>query len=314
VIGAAYVSFLPMLPMGGIWKAEVPGFDPSSGPQTAMLRYATPGYFAAMGIPLHLGRDVSETDAQTTPFVAVVTESFAKRYWPGQNPLGRRFKMAFFDRTVAGVVGDIRARGVERESEPQVYLPYQQIPDGYMPVYAPKDLVVRCAVPPASLAGAMRRIVTAVDPGQPVSDLRTMMEIIEGETAPRLVQVRVLGAFALVAFILAAVGIHGLLSFAVSMRSREIGVRMALGAQRGDILQMVVGSGARLAAAGVLAGSALAWVAGRALESLLAGISPGDAAVWAAAILLCLAMTLAGSLMPAIRAARVDPGTAIRCD
>jgi predicted permease len=314
VTGAAYVSFLPMLPMGGIWKAEVPGFEHAAGSQTAMLRFATPGYFAAMGIPLHLGRDISESDTRDTPFVAVVTESFARRYWPGQNPLGRRFKIAFFERTVAGVVGDVRARGVERQSEPQVYLPYQQIPDGYMPIYAPKDLVVRAAVAPAGLAAALRRIVAAADPAQPVSDMRTMAEIIEGETAPRLVQVRVLGAFAFVAFVLAAVGIHGLLSFAVSMRSREIGVRMALGAQRGDILRMVAGTGARLAVAGVLAGSALAWAAARALESLLAGVSPVDAPVWVVAIMLCLVMTLAGSLTPAIRAARVDPGTAIRCD
>jgi len=128
------------------------------------------------------------------------------------------------------------------------------------------------------------------------------------------VQGRVRGAFAASALVLAAVGMHGLLSFAVSTRSREIGVRMALGARRGDILRMVAGTGARLAGAGVLAGSALGYAAARTLQSLLAGVSPGDALVWGAAILLSLVMTVAGSLVPAIRAARVDPGIAIRCE
>ncbi len=164
------------------------------------------------------------------------------------------------------------------------------------------------------LVPALRKIVAAADPAQPVSDVNTMSEIAGAETAPRLVQVRVLGAFAAIALVLAAVGIHGLLSFAVSMRSREIGVRMALGAQRSDILRMVAGTGARLAGAGVLAGSALAYAAARALQSLLAGVSPGDALVWGSAILLSIVMTVAGSLVPAIRAARVDPGIAIRCD
>ena len=244
----------------------------------------------------------------------MVTETLVKRYWPHESPLGRRFKIGLFERTIVGVVRDVRARGVERDSEPQVYLPYQQIPDGYMPFYAPKDLVVRASVQPGSLAPALRRIVTAADGAQPVSDVRTLSEIVEGETAPRLVQVRVLGAFALVAFALAAIGIHGLLSYAVSTRSREIGVRMALGAQRGDILRMVAGTGARLAAVGILAGSALAWVAGRELESLLAGVSPGDTPVWTAAILLTVVMTAVGSMIPAVRATRVDPGTAIRSD
>ena len=314
VTGAAYVSFLPMLPVGGIWPVAVPGHETGPGLRSGMLRYVTPGYFAIMGIPLLRGRDVGEADTQQSPFVAVVSESFVKRYWPGENPLGRHFKMAFFDRAIVGVVGDIRARGVERESEPQIYLPYQQIPDGYMSWYAPKDLVVRSSAPPAMLVPALRKIVAAADPAQPVSDVNTMSEITGAETAPRLVQVRILGAFAAIALVLAAVGIHGLLSFAVSMRAREIGVRMALGAQRSDILRMVAGTGARLAGAGVLAGSALAYAAALALQSLLAGISPGDALVWGSAILLSIVMTVAGSLVPAIRAARVDPGIAIRCD
>jgi putative ABC transport system permease protein len=302
-----------MSPFGGIWEVKVDGRDPGPGQRTAMLRFVTPGYLGAMGIPLRAGRDVSEADTREAPFAAVISASLARTWWPGGNPVGRHFTFCLFDRVVVGVAGDVRARGLERESEPQVYLPYQQVPDGAVVWYHPKDLVLRAARP-ETLAPALRRIVAETDPEQPVSDVHLMTELVEAETAPRSVQVRVLGAFAGIAFLLAAIGIHGLLSFAVSTRSREIGVRMALGAQRGDILRMIAGSGARLALAGVAAGAALAYAAARALESLLAGISPADGVVFASAIALCAVMTLAGGLAPALRAIRVDPTTAIRSE
>jgi putative ABC transport system permease protein len=195
-----------------------------------------------------------------------------------------------------------------------VYLPYQQIPDGYMTFHAPKDLVVRSTLPAAALLPELRRIVAAADPAQPISDVLPLSALVEAETAPRAIEVRVLGGFAAAALLLAAVGLHGLLSFTVTLRRQEIGVRMALGAVPGDILWMVLGSGARLALAGAVCGSALAYAAGRAIESLLAGVSPADAGVWTAATVLCAAMTLVGSALPAIRAARVDPAGAIRSD
>jgi hypothetical protein len=301
-----------MLPMGGIFPVEIAGREPGAGLHSAMLRMITPGYFGAMGIDLRMGRDLSEQDGPTAPFAAVVSESFARQYWPDQNPLGRHFKFGFFDRTVVGVVRDVRMRGVERRTEPQVYLSYQQIPDGFMPWHAPKDLVVRADGDTGALAAALRRIVAAADPAEPVSDVRMMGEIVGTETAPRQVQVRVLGAFAAIAMLLAGVGLHGLLSFMVSMRGREIGVRMALGAQRGDVMRMVTGSGLRLASAGVLLGSAGAWGAGRSMETLLAGVSLWDGAVWGTAIAVVAGMTLAGSIAPALRAMRVDPGKAVR--
>jgi putative ABC transport system permease protein len=161
---------------------------------------------------------------------------------------------------------------------------------------------------------AVRAIIRRADPQQPISNVRTMAEIVDGQTASRSVQLRVLGAFAVVAFFLAAIGIHGLLSFAVSQRAQEIGVRIALGAQRSDILSMVMRRGALLAAAGVIPGVALAYAAGRMMEALLAGVQPGDAATFLSVIVLAVVMTLAGSLLPTIRALRVDPITAIRAD
>jgi putative ABC transport system permease protein len=314
VTSAAFVSFIPMSPHGGIWPVSVPGRDPDLKSRVALLRFVTPGYFATLGIPLLAGRDVDSTDSSDAPFTAVVSESFARRYWPGENPLGRHFQFVEFDRTVVGVVGEIRARGLERMSEPQVYLPYRQVPDGDVIWYAPKDLVMRVSVTPAALLTPLRQIVSAADPEQPISDVAMLSDVVGGETAPRVVQVRVLGAFAAIAFLLAAIGIHGLLSFSVSTRRQEIGVRLALGAQRGAIVRMILHESARLSAAGMILGSAAAFYAASAMRTLLAGLTPTDLPTYAAAIALCFVMTLFGSLLPALRALAVDPATVIRVE
>jgi predicted permease len=315
VSSAAYISFLPMVRTGGIWPVAISG-QPlvRSELNTASLRFVTPGFFETLGIPLHIGRDVAESDRMDSPFVAVVSQSFVRRYWPGENPLGRHFQFAFHDRMVVGVVGDIRVRGLERTSEPQVYLASQQMPDGEVVFYAPQNLVIRFTGTPAMLMPSIRQIVQSADREEPISDVRTLGEIVEEQTASRSLQLRLLGAFAAIAFLLAAVGIHGLLSFAVSQRSQEIGVRIALGAQSRDILTMVLRQGMLLSAAGLLPGVALAYVAGRAMESLLAGVKPADAVTFAAAVGLCLVMSLVGSLLPALRAVRVDPLTVIRSE
>ena len=175
---------------------------------------------------------------------------------------------------MVGVAADVKVRGLERTSEPQVYLPYRQQPDDTMSYYAPKDLAVKLTGDPASLLPAVRKIVARADPAQPLSDVRSLAAIVEAETAPRRVQVRVLGAFAAAALLLAGIGIHGLLAFTVSNRAQEIGVRMALGASRRDILALVLRHGVGLGLLGVGLGLATAFVAGRSLEALLAGVSP----------------------------------------
>ncbi len=314
VTGAAYTSFLPVAMGGGIWPVGIAGHleDPAER-RTASLRFVTPCFFSTMGIPLLTGRDVSQGDDGSAPYVALVSQSFVRRYWPSENPLGRHIDIGNHDRTVIGVVGDIRVRGLERTSEPQVYVSWQQA-DGVSPWYAPKDLVIRTTGVPASLVPSLRRIIRTADPDQPISDLRSMTDVMEADTAYRRVQLTALGAFGAVAFLLAAVGIHGLLSFAVSSRGQEIGVRIAVGAQRSDILGMILAEGFRLTAAGVAAGSALAYVAGRLLQSLLAGGRPWDPAAFAAAALLSIVMTAAGCMLPALRAVRVDPITALRSE
>jgi predicted permease len=315
VTGAAYISFLPMVLRGGIWPVQVEGKPlPFSERQYASLRFVTPGFFEAMGIPLLSGRDISESDNRDTPFVAAVSSSFVRRYWPGENPLGRHIDFGAAGRTIIGVVGDVRMRGLERSSEPQVYLSYRQHHNGVSTWYAPKDLVIRGSGNVAALVPALRQIIAAADPAQPVSDVQLLSDIVDAETTPRAVQVRALAAFAAVALLLAAIGIHGLLSFAVSSRTQEIGMRIALGAQRRNILAMVLKDGIALAGAGVVLGAGLAWFSGRQMQALLAGVEPGDPATFFVAMALCLGMALAGSLLPAWRAVRMDPNAALRAE
>jgi predicted permease len=322
---AAYATGLPMAMRGGIWPVSLKGEEViANRANSVSLRYVTPRFFATLGIPVRRGRDVAATDTREQPFAAVVSESFAKRYWPDQrpdqrpdqNPIGKRFKIASSERTVVGVVGDVRVRGLERPSEPQVYLPYQQVPDGDIISYIPKDLVVRTA--PSLSAGALlpriRAIIKSADPEQPISRVRGMSEIVAEETAPRVTQLRLLGALSAIALLIAGLGIHGLLSFAVSKRSQELGVRRALGARAGDIIGLVLREGLALALSGIAIGIAVAYAAARGMGALLFGVRPEDPLTIAAAAALCLATAVLGCLRPAIQAASVDPLSALRAE
>ena len=314
VESAAYTSFLPMTMGGGIWPVSIKGENlERAGGDVASMRFTTPGFFKTLRIPLLQGREPADSDTSSTPLVAVVSQSFVRKYWPDGNAIGRHFLFAFSDRVVVGVAADIRVRGLEQDSEPQVYLPYKQ-QGGNFSFYVPKDLAILTTGTPEALAPAVQRIIRAADPEQPVSNVRTMAKIVEEQTASRTVQARLLGGFAALAFLLAAVGIHGLLSFAVSQRSREIGVRVALGAKPRDILGMVLRQAAFVAVAGVVPGAILAYQAGLAMQALLAGVKPNDPPTFLAAAALCVAMTLFGSLLPAWRAVRVDPITALRAE
>jgi predicted permease len=312
---AGYITALPMTWGGGIWPVEVNGRSQiRTAGTSASLRFVTPGLFSTLGIPIKLGRGVSESDTADRPYVAVVSESFVQRYWPNEQPIGRHFKFEFQDREVIGVVGDIRARGLERTSEPQVYLSSKQDPDNGLTYYAPKDLVIHSSQPPERLLPAIGQIVHAADPEQPISNVRTMDEVVAGETESRTVQMRVLVVFTVVAIVLAGLGIYGLLAFTVSMRQQEFGIRLALGAGQGDIFKMVLIQGARLALAGLLPGLALAYVAARLMQSLLAGVRPADALTFSTAAVLCLITTLLGTLLPALRAVQADPTAVMRAE
>jgi predicted permease len=322
VAGVAYTSYLPMTMRGGVWPVTIAGRPVNAGSaETASARYITHDYFRVMDIPLKLGRGFQESDSLRAQPVAVVSERFVQTYLDGQPPIGRAFQFGpGGERTIVGVAGEVRVRGLESRSEPQVYLPYQQQRDNATIGYMPKDLVVKLdaaqngADRMSALVPAIRRVVASVDPNQPVADIQPLAAIVDGETTARAVQVKVLGAFAALACLLAAVGLHGLLAFVVSSRTREFGVRLALGAQPREILTLVARRGIVLGIAGVAAGVAIAYLAGRWMQSLLVGVSPADAPVLAIAIGVSAGMTLAGSLLPAIRAARTNPTEAMRAE
>jgi predicted permease len=312
VENAAYATGLPMAMSGGIWPVAVDNVKTNRDKAGASLRYVTPGFFATLGIPLRRGRDIRDSDTAKQPYVAVISESLAARHWPNQDPIGRRFTVAMNERTVIGVVGDIRVRGRERTSEPQVYLPPGQVDDGAIIGYLPKDLIVRSKLPASSWLPAVRAIIAAADPEQPISDVKPLADIVSDDTAPRLVQLRLLAILSAVALLIAGIGIHGLLSFAVAQRTQELGIRRALGAQGGAIVAMVVREGLRLALAGAVAGVIVAFVLARGMSALLFGIAPGDPQTIVIAVAVCLLTTMVGCLRPALRAARIDPMVALR--
>jgi predicted permease len=315
VQSAAFISGLPMVMTGLITGVDVPGQDPRTVRSDAVThRWVTPQYFRTMGIPLRRGRDVEEADTRDRAWTAVVSASFAERYWPGQDPIGKTFRHRAQTRTVVGVVGNVKVRGLERNSEPQIYLPAAQITDGFPSLLDPKDLVIRHAGDDEALVAAVRRIVREVDPEQPISDVRAMDDVLAGDTASRRAQLQVLGVLAGVAVLLSAVGIYGLLAYTVSQRSQEIGVRLALGADPARVGRMILADGMRMAVIGIVPGVLGAYAAARAMSTLLFGVAPDDPATFAAAVGVALLMTFAGSLVPALRAVRVSPMSVLRAE
>lgn len=315
VESAAYITGLPMVTTGLITGVEIPGQDVRSARNVYVShRWVTPQYFQTMGIPLHRGRDVEAGDTGDRAFVAVVSASFGERYWPGQDPIGKTFQHRGQTRTIVGVVGDIRVRGLERTSEPQMYLPAEQVPERLPAGFDPKDLVIRHAGQGDALIPAVRHIIRAVDPEQPISDIRTMDRVLAGETGPRRAQLQVLGVLAAVAVLLSGVGIYGLLAYTVSQRSQEIGVRLALGAEPARVGRMILADGMRLAAIGIVPGVVGGYAAARGMSALLFGVAPSDPATFAIAVGLAVLMTLAGSAVPALRAVRVPPMSVLRAE
>jgi predicted permease len=315
VQSAGYTSGLPMVFTGGITRILLPGeVDRRDGTQSASLRLVTSQFFATMDIPLRAGRDFTENDTRDQPLVAMVSESFARRHWPNEDPIGRVFETRGETRTVVGVVGDIKVRGLERESEPQLYLPAYQPPPGLGDNYQPRDLVVRTDRPASAVLPAIRDVVRRVDPQQPISSVRELSAVVVNQTADRTAQIRILSALAVIALLLAGVGIYGLLSFIVAQRDREIGVRLALGARPHAVARSILAEGTRMALVGVIPGVLVAWWAARGMSALLFGIRPEDPLTMGAAAAVCLLVAGIGCIRPAIRAARIAPTVAMRAE
>ena len=277
-----------------------------------VLRVVGPGYFNTMQIPLVKGRDFTDDDRDDAALVAVISEKTAARYWPGQDPIGKRLKPGLVTDdipwwTVIGVVKDVRQNDFIKQPKPQMYWSYHQVQD-----FPPNALVLRTQVAPMSLAISVRNIIWSVDKDQPVSEIRTMSDIVSQAVARQRFSMLLLGLFAGLALLLAAVGIYGVMSYSVAQRTREIGIRMALGAQKSAILGMTMRQGLRLVAVGIAIGIAGALVLTRLMTSLLFGVSAADPGTFAAITIILATVALLANYIPALRSMKVDPVIALR--
>ena len=282
-------------------------------PEIAHLQSVTPEYFRTMGIPLLRGRSFTAADREGQEPVAIVSESTARRFWPDGDAVGQRLGHAWPSPwiTVVGVVADVKQDGLRDTARTSMYTPWEQrtrMSGSEMWV------VARGAGDAAPLADGIRRIVRAADRSVAVSDVRTMDDVIAGSMQRARFTVALVGAFAVAALLLGAIGIYGVMSYLVGLRQQEMGIRLALGAAPSRVLALVVGRGALLAAAGAAAGIVIAWLGSGALSALLFGVSPRDPATFAVVPLLFVAIAATASLLPAFRATRVDPATTLRSD
>jgi putative ABC transport system permease protein len=299
-------SNLPMSGTNMVFLATVEGRPNSSFP--ASFRAVSQDYFRTMHIPLRKGRWLEDRDTASSPLVVVINETMARQNWPGEEPLGKRIKHGFKEQVaeVVGVIGDVKYAGLDQQTKPEMYAPFAQRPWPFM------RIVVRTKSDPLILADSIRTEVRAVDKDQPVDKITTMSSVVAASIATRRFYMQLLGSFAALAFILAAVGIYGVVSYSVAQRTREIGIRMALGAKQTDVLRLVLVEGFWLTMLGVAFGLAGAFAATRLLTDLLFEVKPTDPMTFIALSTLLSVVALLASYIPARRAMKVDPWVALR--
>ena len=302
------VSYLPLSNSESIGYFWVDGFA-NSKDQMAEGRGVTPQYFAAMSIPLIAGRYFTEDDDSKAEKPIIINQRFAQVYFADRNPLGGRISTDDNHsqwKTVVGVVADVRHSSLEETPQPQMYSPDYDLNGGY--------IAVRSLLPRSTIASELRSTLKAIDPGLPFGDVRTMGDLISEATARRRFQTSLLTVFAAIALFLALVGLYGLMAYSVSRRTRELGIRMALGAQRTDVMLMVLKRAALLLGLGLVSGLACSWIATRAIKAFLFGVGEHDPATILLVCILLAVCGLAAALIPARRAASIDPMQALRTE
>jgi putative ABC transport system permease protein len=295
----------PVLPEG---QAAVPlGERPFT-----IVEATSPRFFETMGIPLLAGRAFSDADTAESPKVIVVNESLARRYWPHENAVGKHIVIGRQTTAaeIVGITADVKNTGLAVKTEPQIYLPFPQLPWGQM------NLLIRTANDPHGYVSAVREQISAIDPDQPITNMKTVEELMDGSRAQPRFMMFLMGMFSATALALAMVGIYGVLAYSVAQRRGELGIRLALGAERSDILRLVVGQALTLALTGIAIGLGLAlamsFAFGGSASSLLYQVGTRDAATFAFAPLALIGMALVASYWPARRAGQVDPAEALR--
>jgi len=304
-----------VLPMGvdtdferPYWRAGEP--EPSAAADKVALRMATPEYLPALGIPLLAGRNFTAQDRAETPAVILVSESFARKVWPGESAVGKQLMLDYtrgkYAYEVVGVTRDIRYYGLKSKPQPEVFIPHAQTP------FLPMNVVVRTAADPLKLTGAAQQVARELDATQPVSKVSTMEQLIQRSIAPDRFALALLGLLALLALLIANVGIYSALSYTVAARTHEIGVRMALGATSRDVLRLALGQGMRLALMGIALGLLSACALTRLMRPLLFGVGATDPLTLSVGALSLAIVAWLACYLPARRATKVDPLVALR--
>jgi putative ABC transport system permease protein len=312
--GVESVGVSNYLPLSG-WYNTLPivieGQPPAPAGQEPEIdhRVVSPGYFSTMKVPLIKGRYFTDADNETSMQAIIVNDAMARRYWPGEDPIGRRMKVIGENddwRTVVGVVGDIKHFGPDTEAKPEMYRPYLQEPQMLI------GLVVRTAGEPTAIAPAVRNAIYAVDGDQPVSHIMPLQDLVGDAVAPRQVSMILLTVLGGVALLLALLGIYGVLSYSITQRTQEIGIRTALGARQIDVLKLILGQSLKLILIGVVAGVAVAAVIIRLFSSLLFGVRATDPWIFGVVTAVLFLTALLASYLPARRASQLDPLRALR--
>jgi len=317
--GVGSAALVANLPLGG--GSDSQGFhivgrpDPDRGYFSSNFNMASAGYFQAMRIPLLAGREFMDQDNSSAPPVVVINETAARQFWPGEDPVGKQISLPLDKNlslilTVAGVTGDVRQSSLGSQPRPEIFLDYMQTPLTWGRV----TIVARTEGDPGLMTGTVKSIAYSIDSDVPIFETRTMDEVLSGSLTEPRVYTLLLGIFALLAVALAAVGLYGVISYNVTERTHEMGIRMALGAERTQVLQLVVRQGLSLSALGIAIGVVSAFEATRLLTSLVATVKPGDPMTLGTIVVVLLVVAAAACIVPALRAMRVDPISALRCE
>jgi putative ABC transport system permease protein len=305
------------VPMDGATEGSmirIPGHPAANAKENPFTNYtiASPGYFSAVGTPVLRGRSFLETDTANSLPVAMINNAMAKKFWCGEDPIGKQVGLAnsaYPLMTIVGIVADVKHVSLRENPGPEMYVPYTQKP---YPSMLNMHVVLRTKADPASAVGGVREAIRGLDPDLPVAKVTTLAALVDDSVAGPRFSMLLLGAFGTLALLLAFLGMYGVISYSVTQRTREIGIRMALGAQPRTVLGMVLGQGARLAGLGIALGLVTAQGVSRTMASLLYGVKPTDASTFAVVSLLLATVALLACYLPARRATRVDPTAALR--